>query len=59
MFKIGNVELGSHCKPFIIAELSANHNGSLDKAKQLIAAAASAGGAAGGASGGARAVHME
>ncbi|HBF08132.1 MAG: pseudaminic acid synthase [Gammaproteobacteria bacterium] len=43
MFKIGNVELGSHCKPFIIAELSANHNGSLDKAKQLIAAAASAG----------------
>ena len=35
-FSIGNKKIGDSEKPFIIAELSANHNGSLDKAKETI-----------------------
>lgn len=34
--KIDNYEIGSSNKPFIIAELSANHNGSLERALQTI-----------------------
>ena len=36
MFNIGDYKLGKAYKPFIIAELSANHNGSLATAKQTI-----------------------
>lgn len=35
-FKIGNKIIGKNNKPFIIAELSANHNGSKDKALESI-----------------------
>lgn len=35
--------IGSHCPPYIIAELSANHNGDLERAKQLIQIAKKAG----------------
>lgn len=34
--KIGNLEINSDSKVFIIAELSANHNGSLDTALQKL-----------------------
>jgi pseudaminic acid synthase len=37
--KIGNIELSSSSEVFIIAELSANHNGSLDTALKTIRAA--------------------
>lgn len=43
MFKIGNHTLGSDSPPFIIAELSANHNGSLVKAKDAVKSAKKAG----------------
>ena len=43
MFKIGNHTLGHDRPPFIIAELSANHNGSLVKAKEAIKSAKKAG----------------
>ena len=43
MFKIGNKEISLSNSPYIIAELSANHNGSIDLAKQSILAAKSAG----------------
>lgn len=33
MFKINNRKIGSDSEPYIIAELSANHNGSLERAK--------------------------
>jgi pseudaminic acid synthase len=42
-FKIGNFEIGDNCKPFIIAEMSGNHNQSLDRALALVDAAADAG----------------
>ena len=42
-FKIGNYEIGLDQKPFIIAEMSGNHNQSLDRALQLVDAAAAAG----------------
>jgi pseudaminic acid synthase len=42
-FKIGNFEIGDNCKPFIIAEMSGNHNQSLDRALALVDAAAAAG----------------
>ena len=38
--------IGKSLKPFIIAEISANHNGSLNKAKKMIAAAKNAGASA-------------
>ena len=41
--KIGNLEINSDSKVFIIAELSANHNGSLDIALETIRAAKRAG----------------
>ena len=41
--KIGNREVGSSAKTFIIAELSANHNGSLETALETIRAAKRAG----------------
>ena len=42
-FKIGNFEIGENCKPFVIAEMSGNHNQSLDRALALVDAAAEAG----------------
>jgi pseudaminic acid synthase len=41
--KIGNREIGSGHKPWICAEIGANHNGSLDRALKLIAVAAECG----------------
>lgn len=41
--KIGNVLIGQEHKPFIIAEMSGNHNQSLEKALSIIDAAADAG----------------
>lgn len=43
MIKIGNYSLDKNSPVFIIAELSANHNGSIDIAKETIRAAKSAG----------------
>ncbi|KMT66611.1 pseudaminic acid synthase [Catenovulum maritimum] len=40
---IANYSIGSGSKPFIIAELSGNHNQDLDLAKQMVKAAAEAG----------------
>ena len=42
-FKIGKYEIGDSCKPFIIAEMSGNHNQSIDRALALVDAAAEAG----------------
>lgn len=41
--KIANVEIGATCLPYIIAEMSGNHQGSLEKAKQLLQECAWAG----------------
>jgi len=46
MFKILNREVGKNAPPFIIAEISANHNGSIDIAKKSIKAAKEAGASA-------------
>ena len=35
-FKFGDHEISPYSPPFIIAELSANHNGSIDRAKSII-----------------------
>jgi N-acetylneuraminate synthase len=43
MFIIGDRFIGASEPPFIIAELSANHNGSLERAKQSILAAKNSG----------------
>lgn len=40
---IGNKKIGREHKPFIIAEMSGNHNQSLDRALQIVKAAAEAG----------------
>ncbi|HEV8052730.1 MAG TPA: pseudaminic acid synthase [Parachlamydiaceae bacterium] len=40
---LGPYTIGPHHPPFVIAELSGNHNGSLDKAKELILFAKNAG----------------
>jgi N-acetylneuraminate synthase len=42
-FQIGNRPIGLHVAPFIIAEMSGNHNQSLDRAFEIIDAAAAAG----------------
>ena len=39
MFKINNRKIGEGEPPYIIAELSANHNGSIDRAKLSIKSA--------------------
>lgn len=41
--KIGNYTIGENHKPFIIAEMSGNHNQSLEKALEIIDAAAATG----------------
>ena len=41
--KIGNRLIGENHEPFIICEISANHNGSLQRALELISAAAATG----------------
>ena len=41
--KIGSFTIGANHKPFIIAEMSGNHNQSLDRAFELVDAAANAG----------------
>lgn len=41
--KIGSVEIGRNHKPFIIAEMSGNHNQSLERALKLVEIAAEAG----------------
>jgi sialic acid synthase SpsE len=41
--KIGNILIGTTHKPFIIAEMSGNHNQSLERALNLVDAAAEAG----------------
>ena len=43
MFKINGREIGEKNPPYIIAELSANHNGSIEKAKKTIELAKSCG----------------
>ena len=43
MIKVGNVSIGSCSKPFIIAEMSGNHNQSLNRALEIVDAAAKAG----------------
>lgn len=43
MIKIGQKEIGLHTKPFIIAEMSGNHNHSLERALYLVELAAEAG----------------
>ena len=43
MISIGNRNIGSDLPPFIIAEMSGNHNQSLERAFELVDAAASAG----------------
>lgn len=43
MIKIGHKEIGQHAKPFIIAEMSGNHNQSLERALHLVELAAEAG----------------
>src|SRR5690349_17926444 len=41
--KIGNHLIGPGHRPYVIAEMSGNHNGSLDRALQLVDAAAESG----------------
>ena len=43
IFKIGKFDIGLQHRPFVIAEMSGNHNQSLDRALELVEAAASAG----------------
>ena len=43
MIKIDKVSIGLSSKPVIIAEMSGNHNQSLDRALKIVEAAASAG----------------
>lgn len=43
MIRIGKHEIGSGAPPFIIAELSGNHNGSLHRALQIVDAIAASG----------------
>lgn len=41
--KIGNCEIGRKCAPFIIAEMSGNHNQSLERALEIVEVAAKSG----------------
>ena len=43
MFKIANTIISPDHKPFVIAEMSGNHNQSLDRAFAIVDAAAEAG----------------
>lgn len=43
MFKIGAREIGTHVRPYLIAEMSGNHNQSLQRALAIVDAAADAG----------------
>ena len=43
MIKIGHKEISRNAKPFIIAEMSGNHNQSLERALYLVDLAAEAG----------------
>ena len=43
MIKIGSKTIGAKNSPFIIAEMSGNHNQSLDRALSIVDAAANAG----------------
>ncbi|WP_417829388.1 pseudaminic acid synthase [Thalassospira sp.] len=43
MFEIEGVKIGENSSPYIVAELSANHNGSIERAKSSIFAAKSSG----------------
>ena len=43
MIKIGNINIGINHRPFIIAEMSGNHNQSLDRALEIVEAAAKTG----------------
>jgi N-acetylneuraminate synthase len=43
MMKIGSREVGDGCVPFIIAEMSGNHNQSLERALEIVDAAAGVG----------------
>lgn len=43
MIKINNVNIGKNHKPFIIAEMSGNHNNSLDRALKIVEAVAYSG----------------
>lgn len=43
MIKIGNIEIGVHHAPFVIAEMSGNHNQSLARALEIVDAVAKSG----------------
>jgi sialic acid synthase SpsE len=43
MMKIENIEIGQNCAPFVIAEMSGNHNQSLERALEIVEAAAKTG----------------
>jgi N-acetylneuraminate synthase len=43
MFTLGKREIGPHVRPYLIAEMSGNHNGSLDRALAIVDAAARSG----------------
>ena len=43
MIKIGNIKIGLNHKPFILAEMSGNHNQSLNRALEIVEAAAETG----------------
>jgi sialic acid synthase SpsE len=43
MIQLAHLEIGEHRRPFIIAEMSGNHNQSLDRALALVDAAANSG----------------
>ena len=46
MFEINRRKISPHHPPYIIAELSANHNGSIEKAKETILRAKESGASA-------------